>query len=1129
MKFLKLEMLNLASLDREGGEVINFEEGALRESSIFSIVGITGSGKSTILDAICLALYNRAPRYPRRPGDRRTITIYGEVENSEKNRLDPLDCRNILTRGKRHAYSKLTFLANNGIVYRAEWSIQKGPKRFENAITSLVRIEVNDGKTIEVADEWKKIPEIIGRDYEQFLRTVLIAQGSFANFLKANENERYELLEKLVGCGEIYGSIADRIKEEKDKATQAFDEANNLVAARQNYIIADEELAALKAKITELQDIETKALAELDMVNKAIDWYVSKAKQEQDIANFQQAFDLAYSRLEAIAEQTERLALYDSSRAAIDIYKAVVAATANVASLDGKLKSCADSIDAKEKEIASEKVNLTALQTVATQADAELAKQKPHINKAREIKAELDGLKKTRNEKSTAKTDAEKAKTDADKALADNQASIKSADKALQSAQSALAELKADIQKDEAEKKQQADEAVKIFNAENTKLAPYDATKLQDAKSLADSALTDIKSAIRIRKALAEKQTSLKSNQEKQSQLTTRNTEIAGLLKSYDLDKLSKEVETLRTTYTLMTSENWEQHRADLANGQPCPLCGSTDHPYHTDENVVPVINDLKTLVDEKEAELRKQRAERDELSNEQAGNSSRLGEIKTTIEGLETEIKDREAEWHPLHEAHPDWPEDVDALSALVPDIQKDASDADAKLKEYNTLVKSVDQLRKKKEKAEKALQDFRNGALEKQQKAEQKVTDANTLLQTEKGKTDNLQKQANEKQVQLQTAADALSQAEQAVKEKSDALQAEIGDKDPDKYETELSDAKTSADKAVNDKKEQIFTLGQQLSGFKSEESAFKTQKEGEVSVIQNKNAELDAWLASYNDAHADAQLSRETVATISTATDKWEDIRKTKDQLTQAHTAAKTTLDNGKKALEKHLESRPAQSEEELRTRQAELNSRSNDELVNSTARLQNHNDAVQQLGPLFDAKQKAEELKLEWEQIIRAIGADGSILRKIAQCYTLRFLVEHANAEIRKFNSRYELQQVKNSLAIRVIDHDRADDVRDITSLSGGETFIVSLGLALGLSSLSSGSISFGNLFIDEGFGSLDPETLATVIDSLAMLQLSQGKKVGVISHTDTMSERITTQIRVIKNGNSGSSHIEIYPG
>lgn len=225
---------------------------------------------------------------------------------------------------------------------------------------------------------------------------------------------------------------------------------------------------------------------------------------------------------------------------------------------------------------------------------------------------------------------------------------------------------------------------------------------------------------------------------------------------------------------------------------------------------------------------------------------------------------------------------------------------------------------------------------------------------------------------------------------------------------------------------------------------------------------------------------------------------------------------------------LQKKPDMQKEALLTKKAELENVSNQELIDTKARLQRHNMAKELMGNMFAQKQKAEVAKREWEEIADAIGGDGKTLRKIAQCYTLRFLIEHANVEIRKFNSRYELQQVKNSLGIRVVDHDRADDVRDTTSLSGGETFIVSLGLALGLSSLSSRNISFENLFIDEGFGTLDPDTLATVIDSLAMLQSSQGKKVGVISHTDTMSERITTQIRIIKDGSSGSSHIEIYP-
>ena len=272
----------------------------------------------------------------------------------------------------------------------------------------------------------------------------------------------------------------------------------------------------------------------------------------------------------------------------------------------------------------------------------------------------------------------------------------------------------------------------------------------------------------------------------------------------------------------------------------------------------------------------------------------------------------------------------------------------------------------------------------------------------------------------------------------------------------------------------------------------------------------------------------MTVEDIAAISQWTDDWEAIRKNQAELGTAVTVAQTTLDNERTHHLTHQEKHPELEKDRLEERKEELEQKSNTELVEAKARKQRHDSAVRELGDLLRKKQEAESLKSEWKEISDAIGSDGKTLRKIAQCYTLRFLIDHANAEIRKFNSRYELQQIKNSLGIRIIDHDRADDVRDTTSLSGGETFIVSLGLALGLSSLSSRNISFGNLFIDEGFGTLDPDTLATVIDSLAMLQSSQGKKVGVISHTDTMSERITTQIRIIKNGNSGSSHIEIYP-
>jgi exonuclease SbcC len=162
---------------------------------------------------------------------------------------------------------------------------------------------------------------------------------------------------------------------------------------------------------------------------------------------------------------------------------------------------------------------------------------------------------------------------------------------------------------------------------------------------------------------------------------------------------------------------------------------------------------------------------------------------------------------------------------------------------------------------------------------------------------------------------------------------------------------------------------------------------------------------------------------------------------------------------------------------------------------------------------------------WARLNALIGsATGDTFRKIAQAYNLDLLVHHANVQLRQLVRRYRLKRGGSMLGLLVMDTEMGDELRSVHSLSGGETFLVSLALALGLASMASSTLKIESLFIDEGFGSLDPESLQLAMDALDGLQ-AQGRKVAVISHVQEMHERIPVQIQVRRQGN-GLSTLEV---
>ena len=1136
MKFLQLEILNLASLDKQGGEVINFEEGALGESTIFSIVGPTGSGKSTLLDAICLALYNRAPRYPRKKGDKnQNIEIFGEADANENNRLAPTDSRNILTRGKKEGYSKLTFLANNGSIYRAEWHVRFQRVRYENAKTSLYKITRNGEQLTEEIADWNELPNIIGLDYDQFLRTVLIAQGSFANFLTAKENERYELLEKLIGCEETYTNIATEIKKAKDQAMDAYNQMAASVEAVKQNLLNDEELAQLQEEITLLEKAEKELESQLKAISENLQWYEENDKQTKQIAIYQADMEQAANAIKDIQVQIIRVQLHDEVQPAVNHLQEVERQTQSIHNQEEEILKSEAAIKSKEVGITESEHTLSYLKEVVNKAQKQLEKAMPVIAEARALKTKMEAAMPNLKEKKEALELAQKENLTAQRDVEENARNIQKWEAETEKANLALKATQEEIAKQKQVLHEATQAAEQAWETEKNKTAGQNIEELQTQKSAAEKKLQDVLQAIKVVAHLYTATTEKQKNEERILDLGMRNVKIDEALGKLTIEALEKENLTLRNAYTLMVSEKWEIHRANLTEGKPCPLCGSTTHPYHTDNRQFEeATTELSQLLKAKENLLKQQQKQEKDLSGERKQNDGEVQTLQKQQEKLSGEIATYEEEWKALIDQYPKIPKEEAELKSLLPIYEDKAKEATDKLSLFNKIQKEIERLTQLKDKAVKDEVAYESKASTILNNAQESTSICATKLAEHKALTTNLISQERNKKEAYEKALQAWNNTKKEMEEWQAQYQQILNGEEPDAAEQRLTAAKDEATKAADDQNENINKLKAELANSKGSHQTMLSQNKTMKENLQTKEKELDLWIEKYNKQLAEKSIEpslidRNTIREMLHSAEDWNAIRREKDEKEKAVASTTALYQSAEKAHQQHLEHQPAQTRDALLAIQQEYQERSQrNELIAANARMQNHQEAVKQLGDKAEALKLVTQEKDDWTAITDAIGADGKTLRKIAQCYTLSFLIAHANQEIRKFNSRYELQQVKHSLGIRVIDHDRADDIRDTTSLSGGETFIVSLGLALGLSALSSRNISFENLFIDEGFGTLDPDTLATVIDSLAMLQSSQGKKVGVISHTDTMSERITTQIRIIKNGNSGSSHIEIYP-
>ncbi len=294
-----------------------------------------------------------------------------------------------------------------------------------------------------------------------------------------------------------------------------------------------------------------------------------------------------------------------------------------------------------------------------------------------------------------------------------------------------------------------------------------------------------------------------------------------------------------------------------------------------------------------------------------------------------------------------------------------------------------------------------------------------------------------------------------------------------------------------------------------------------------------EVKQWITRWNRVN-NASFSLEEVTELLSKSVEWVQQERTAlAALLTGKATAHATRDERKQQYEKHLSAthRPDPQKESLH-----LLSRLSEDQQERIRAIERELSLLQ--GKLYQDQQNRNQLNLlladlqekqlyaeKWGRLNELIGsASGDKFKVIAQGYTLKILILHANKHLSYLSGRYRLQQVGNTLALQVIDRNMCDEIRTVYSLSGGETFLISLALALGLSSLSGNNLKVESLFIDEGFGSLDSESLRMAMDALEQLQM-QGQKIGVISHVAELRERIHTRVMVYRSAN-GRSRIEV---
>lgn len=1106
MKYLSLHIKNIASIEKVD---LHFDKEPFCGNPIFLICGETGSGKSTILDAICLALYANTPR----------INNSANISKQSEDEVGFRDVKQLMRRGEDEASAELRFIGNDGETYIAQWSARrKRTGKIEDSRSlecPMKGLFLNKKKEIET-----EIERCVGMKYEQFCRTSLLAQGEFTKFLSSNEKEKSDILEKLTGT-EIYSQIGITIFEKAKEAKKACEDEAKKIEGYE--ILTEEETNLKKEELHHLNERQEKVKAAQKQTEKTRNWLMEQHRLQQELTVTSQklaslkeecASPEFIRRMKNISEWESTIEVRNEMQQLGRREEEFRALAEKERTLRETFRLVCGGITWVKEQLHEKRANLHE-----TTRELERRKEASEMYEAYpSIQENLNGYLSARKEATACLAEAKRIESDE-----------------LPNIQKTIDE----IVKKRSEYEEKGKEIQHEIETRMKEVKEKDLNRLNVEMQTLQQLENDCTQQQREREQLRTLQAKIAELNKKADQLT-RQLPLEKEAYQKQVEDEQKHEKSLRTL-RLAVGDAIKEVRNSLSIGDECPICGkkidSIVKESHLEAAIAPYEKELEEIRQAREKALRRL------TGNEKALEQATKEEKELTEESPKcaATIQQRDEMIQRMCEKLSLNPKEGKIIDSIVKKrIQKEKE-----RKSVLAIQETIAQLQKEKDNLVRDLNQAKELAAETEKKAsaaKERIAQYRSAAQTHEGNAQKRHQAAASKIKRSGWEEDIttfLRTLEQEVREYQELLQRkEKGEKEVSQWEASLETIEgeqnwiqqefpewESEGKSIQTDQltQRTSQLAKECSSLKSglrnnqEEKRKLTQKINDF-IKENSHFTLDRLTELQRLSKEENEVAKKQMEEQKSQIDRAEGALKSLNQRIEETKAEKPEGITSETTLET-LQTEMEQIEAETK------------EIIESTAKIElEFKRSEENIRKVAEVRKNVEKLREEWSKwdiLNQHFGSsDGKSFRLIAQSYVLRQLLHNANAFLKRLNDRYELSCNSRSLGIWVRDLYMGGNVRPCNTLSGGESFIISLALALGLSTLNRSRLTTDIVFIDEGFGTLSADYLDAVMNMLEKLHNLGGKKVGIISHVEILKERIPTQIRISKKGLNGCSEVKV---